>query len=250
MKRHPGPKPSGLRRRDLLRGFARAWSERTLALPPIASRAAPIPMRTHAKPMWHLLTAVLLSAIAFAQAQAAADLRGGVFLPGGTLVPPGVVAKVVLSVTNLGPDSTAGSPGMGTVFTPNVGHRDFALLRLPESAPCDVRYIDFVAPPGQLSTTAVSISTGRVLAPSESASCILGLLTFPESPAIQTLRLSFGPLSEDPDTSNNRVNLEIRTGASSVLQRPAPIPASESLALLLLAGGMLAVGAAALRRAG
>lgn len=249
MKRHPGPKPSGLRRRDLLRGFGRALAGHTLVLLPGASRS-PIRMRSHAKPVWRLLTAVLLSVSVFAPARAAADLRGEVFLPGGPLVPPGKVAKVVLSVTNLGPDPTTGSPGMGTVFTPNVGHRDFALLRLPESAPCDVRYIDFVAPPGQLSTTAVSISTGRVLAPSESASCILGLLTFPESQAIQTLRLSFGPLSEDPDTSNNRVNLEIRTGAPSVLQRPAPIPASESLALLLLAGGMLAVGAAALRRAG
>lgn len=207
-------------------------------------------MTTHAEAIGRLLTAVLLSGCVFAPAHAAADLRGEVFLPGGPLVPPGEVAKVVLSVTNLGPDPTAGSPGMGTVFTPNVGHRDFALLRLPESAPCDVRYIDLVAPPGQLSTTAVSISTERALAPSESASCILGLLTFPESPAIQTLRFSFGPLSEDPDTSNNRVNLEIRTGAPSVLPRPAPIPASESLALLLLAGGMLTIGAAALRRAG
>ncbi len=249
MKRHPAPKLWGLRRRDLLPSFGRALAGHTLALLPAAARS-PIRMRSHAKPVWRLLTAVLLSVSMFTPAHAAADLRGEVFLPGGTVVPPGEVARVVLTVINLGPDATAGSPGMGTVFTPNVGHRNFALLRLPESAPCEVRYIDFVAPPGQLSTTAVSISTERVLAPSESASCILGLLTFPESPAIQTLRFSFGPLSEDPDTSNNRVSLEIRTGAHSVLLRPAPIPTSGSLALLLLAGGMLTVGAAVLRRAG
>ncbi|WP_143006627.1 hypothetical protein [Aquimonas voraii] len=139
---------------------------------------------------------------------------------------------------------------MAAVFTPNVGFRNFAVIPLPETAPCTVRYLDFVAPPGQLSSIGVSISTERVLAPLESTSCMVGLLTFPESPSPQVVTFGFTPVVDDPDPSNNLVETVIRTGVRPPVTRPTPIPVSASPALLLLAGGMLAFGAAALRRVG
>jgi len=206
-------------------------------------------MTTHAEAIGRLLTAVVLSGCVFAPAQAAADLRGEVFLPGGTLVPPGEVATVVLTVTNLGPVPSSRSPGIGAVFTPNVGFRNFAVIPLPETAPCTVRYIDFVAPPGQLSSVGVSISTERVIAPSESASCVVGLLAYPESPSPQVVTFGFAPIVGDPDPSNNLVETVIRTGVRPPVTRPTPIPASTLSTLLWLAGWMLAAGMLALRRA-
>lgn len=206
-------------------------------------------MTTHAEAIGRLLTAVLLSGCALAPARAAADLRGEVFLPGGTFVAPGEVAKVVLTVTNLGPVPSSRSPGMGTAFTPNVGFRNFAIIPLPDTAPCTVRYIDFVAPPGQLSSVGVGISTERDLAPSESASCVVGLLTYPESPSAQIVRFGFAPQVDDPDPSNNITETLIRTGVRPSVTRPTPIPASSLSTLLWLAGGMLAAGMLALRRA-
>ena len=169
-------------------------------------------MTTHAEAIGRLLTAVLLSGCVFAPAHAAADLRGEVLLPDGTFVAPGEMAKVVLTVTNLGPVASSRSPGMATAFTPNVGFRNFAVIPLPETAPCTVRYLDFVAPPGQLSSVGVNITTERVLAPLESTSCVVGLLTFPESPSPQIVSFGFGPHVEDPDPSNNIVETLIRTG--------------------------------------
>lgn len=200
--------------------------------------------------IWRLMAAALLSASPFLPAQAAADLRGEVFLPGGDLVPPGDVAKVVLTVTNLGPVPSSRSPGMAAAFTPNVGFRNFAVIPLPETAPCSIRYIDFVAPPGQLSSTGVNISTERVLAPSETASCVVGLLTYPESPAAQVVRFGFAPQVDDPDPSNNIVETVIRTGVRPSVARPTPIPASSLSTLLLLAGAILAASVVAVRRAG
>lgn len=206
-------------------------------------------MTTHAEAIGRLLTAVLLSGCAFAPAQAAADLRGEVILPAGPFVAPGEVAKVVLTVTNLGPVPSSRSPGMGTAFTPNVGFRNFAIIPLPDTAPCTLRYLDFVAPPGQLSSVGANISTERDLAPSESTSCIVGLLTYAESPSAQTVRIGFGPNVGDPDPSNNIVETVIRTGVRPSMARPTPIPASSLSTLLWLACGVLAAAMLALRRA-
>lgn len=189
---------------------------------------------------------VLLSASA--GAQASADIKGEVWLPVGPIVPPGAIARVHLTVTNLGPDATIGSAGVGAAFTPNVGSRNFELLRLDETAPCTMRATEFVAPPGQLSTVVVSIFMERVLAPSESAACIVGLRTFPESPAVQSVRFGFAPLTEDPDPSNNIVSIEIRTGSPPPSTLPIEIPATSSQALLLLLVAVCAAGSVVLRR--
>lgn len=191
----------------------------------------------------------LLSSVGPVPAIAASDLRGQMALPDGSIVAPGSVARLVLTVTNLGPDATPGNPGMGTVFTPNVGSRNFAILRLPETAPCAVNYIDFVAPPGQLSTIGVSISVGRVLQPSESATCVVGLQTFPESPGIQAVGFSFGPISDDPDLSNNRVSLQVRTGVPPPAVQPLAVPAVSLSTLLFLALGVVGMAVCTMRRA-
>jgi hypothetical protein len=198
---------------------------------------------------WTIGAALALSLSAAAGAQSSADIRGEVVLPGGSIVPPGVIARVHLTATNLGPDATIGSAGVGAAFIPNVGSRNFELVRLDETAPCTMRATVFVAPPGQLSTVVVSIFMERVLAPSESATCIVGLRTFPESPAVQTVRFGFAPLTEDPNTSNNIVNVEIRTGSPPPSTRPVPIPAASARVLVILVLSMCAIGVAVLRRA-
>lgn len=192
-----------------------------------------------------MLVALVSSAV---DAQALADLRGEVVLPEGPTVHPGTIARVVLTATNYGPDATSRPPGVGAVFVPNVGFRNFDLLALPETAPCTVRYIDFVAPPGQLSTVGVTISTERVLEPAESATCVVGLRTFPESPAEQLITFGFGPLVGDPDPDNNTVAVTVRTGVPPVVARPISIPSTSLLPLLFLIFGVVASSVASLRR--
>lgn len=198
---------------------------------------------------WILGTAFWLVASVSADAQTASDLQGSVSLPGGPFVPPGTIARVHLTATNLGPDTTVGSAGVGAAFVPNVGSRDFELVQLDETAPCTMRATVFVAPPGQLSTVVVSIFMERVLAPSESATCVVGLRTFPESPPVQMVRFGFAPITEDPNPSNNIVNVEIRTGSTPPSVRPATIPTASPLALVALIFGMCSIGAAVIRRA-
>lgn len=181
-------------------------------------------------------------------AQSGADLRGEVMLPGGVTVPPGSVAHVVLTATNLGPDATPRAPGMAASFTPNVGFRNFAVVPVPETAPCEIRYIDFVAPPGQLSSVGVNISTQDVLQPFEAVTCVVGLLTYPESPAEQVVNFGFGPTVGDPSPSNNIVSVLIRTGVPPVVTRPIAVPSASPLSLLILVLGVTAFGVAFMRR--
>ncbi|WP_143006750.1 hypothetical protein [Aquimonas voraii] len=197
---------------------------------------------------WAMGAALGVLLTASAGAQTSADIKGEVWLPGGPIVPPGAIARVHLTATNLGPDTTIGSVGVGAAFTPNVGSRNFELLQLDETPPCTVRATVFVAPPGQLSTVVVSIFMERMLAPSESATCIVGLRTFPESPAVQRVRFGFAPLTEDPDPSNNRVSVEIRTGSPPPSTQPIEIPAASSQALLFLLVTVCAAGSVVLRR--
>lgn len=198
---------------------------------------------------WVLGAAFWLLASVSAGAQSSADIQGSVALPDGPLVPPGTIARVHLTATNLGPDTTVGSVGVGAAFIPNVGNRNFELLQLDETAPCTMRATVFVAPPGQLSTVVVSIFMERVLAPLESATCVVGLRTFPESPTLQTVRFGFAPTTEDPDPSNNIVSVEIRSGTAPAPVRPANIPMASPLALVLLVLGFGALGAVVIRRA-
>lgn len=179
-----------------------------------------------------------------AAAQARADLAGEVTVLSGTTVPPGTIARVVLTATNLGPDATPRAPGMAAAFTPNVGFRNFAVVPVPETAPCEIRYIDFVAPPGQLSSVGASISTQNMLAPSESVTCIVGLLTYPESPAEQIVNFGFAPTVGDPNPVNNIVGVIIRTGVPPAVNRPIPVASASPLSLLMLALGIAAFGAA------
>lgn len=185
---------------------------------------------------------------ASAGAQTSADIHGAVSLPHGSFVPPGVIARVHLTATNLGPDATVGSAGVGAAFTPNVGNRNFELVLLDETAPCTMRTTVFVAPPGQLSTVVVSIFMERVLAPPESATCVVGLRTFPASPAVQKVRFGFAPLTEDPDPSNNMVSVEVRTGNPSPSTQPIKIPATSLQALLFLLVAVCTVSSVVLRR--
>lgn len=197
---------------------------------------------------WSLGTAFCLFVSASAGAQAAADIQGAVSLPNGSVVSPGVIARVRLTATNLGPDATIGSVGVGAAFIPNVGNRNFELVQLDETAPCTMRATVFVAPPGQLSTVVVSIFMERVLAPSESATCVVGLRTFPESPPVQMVRFGFAPITEDPNPSNNIVNVEIRTGNAQPPMQPTVIPAASPIVLVALTVGVFSIGSLAMRR--
>jgi hypothetical protein len=196
------------------------------------------------------LTCCLVLAVVsgIAEAQAGADLRGEVIVRGGNTVPPGTIARVVLTATNFGPDATPRAPGMAAAFTPNVGFRKFAIVPVPETAPCELRYIDFVAPPGQLSSVGASISTQNVLEPSESVTCVVGLITYPESPAEQIVNFGFAPTVGDPDPVNNIVGVLIRTGVPPAVARPIPVSSTSTISLVMLTLGIGAFGAASMRR--
>lgn len=190
------------------------------------------------KSITSLLGATLLLATS-RDANAVADIRGEVHFPDGNVILPGTVGRLVFTVYNDGPDIALGTGG-GSVYFTTPGFRTFELFPLASTAPCEVVYIDFNPPPPQPVSDGVAIQTRRDLGPGESATCEVGISTFPESPTPTVIRFGFGPLSGDPDPSNNQVFPVIySTQIPATIQRPETIPASSPWTRIALVVGLL-----------
>lgn len=175
--------------------------------------------------------------------QALADVEGTIQITGGNFIPPGTVARAVVTIKNNGPGIETNALA-GTFYSATVGFRTVGVVRIAETAPCLVQYTDFIAPPPQPSTIAVSIKTLQNVNAGESISCVVGLVTFPESPAAFRHRFNFGFLENDPNPQNNEVLVEIRTRADPIV---LSIPATSIFGNMGLVIGLLLAGWMAMR---
>lgn len=178
---------------------------------------------------------------------ALADLEGFVQIIGGTTIPPGTIARAIITVKNNGPDIQKNAVA-GTVFFGTVGFRTLGLVRLPETAPCLVQFDVFVPPPIppiRPATVVATLQTLTDLTAGQSVSCVVGLITFPESPTVFRHLFSFGFLENDPNPQNNEVFVEIRTRPDPVV---LAIPATSWHANIGLALGFLVLGYGVLRK--
>lgn len=171
---------------------------------------------------------------------ALADVSGSVEITTGNFVPPGSLARVLLTIANNGPD-TEQNVVMGTFYSATVGFRSIEILPTAETAPCLVQYTDFTLPPPGISTVVVTIQTLRSLGPGEVIACVVGLITYPEAPALIQQRFDFGFPDNDPNPDNNHVQLEIRSRAAV-----SAVPGLSQWGLLLVVTGITLIGVSAL----
>lgn len=168
-------------------------------------------------------------------AHALADIEGKIEIIGGNFIAPGTVARAILTIKNNGPDIEK-NVVMGAFFFGTVGFRTVSVVRVSETAPCLLQFDVFVPPPVpplQPSTVVATIQTLQDLRAGESTSCVVGLVTFPESPPVVRQRFSFGFLENDPNPLNNEVFLVIRTKADVL-----PIPTTSTFGNIGLALGI------------
>lgn len=170
-----------------------------------------------------------------------ADIEGRIEIIGGNYVPPGTLARAVLTIRNNGPDIGL-SPGVGTFYLATVGFRTLDVFAIPETLPCSVNYTDFVPPPPEPATLGVSIRWLQPLAAGQTATCTVGIVTYPEAPTFIHQWFRFGAFASDPIPANNNVTVIIQT-------RPAMSIPSTSTAGLAVLGLLLMVVAIARLRA-
>lgn len=178
---------------------------------------------------------------------AAADIEGSVEIIGGNTIPAGTIARAIITVKNNGPDIQQHAVA-GTFFFGTVGFRTLGVVRLPETAPCLLQFDVFVPPPVppiRPATVFATLQTLTNLSAGQSVSCVVGVVTFPESPSVFRHRFAFGFLEDDPNPQNNEVFVQIRTRADPFV---LPIPATSWHANVGLALGLLVLGCGVLRK--
>lgn len=189
--------------------------------------------------MNRIYTYWLMACLSISNAQAAADITGSVAIENDGHIPAGTQARAILTIKNNGPDGLSSDfAGMGTSYAATVGFRTLGLFPTKETAPCTVNYMDFTLPPPGLSTIGVNIFANQPIPPGESVSCIVNLTTYPESPAFFIQRFSVGFLDDDPDPTNNIINVPIRTRMATTVA--VPINGAEMLATIIF--GIMAFG--------
>jgi hypothetical protein len=163
-----------------------------------------------------------------------ADIEGSLIITTGNYLPPGTLGRMVLTIKNNGPD-VALEVNAGTAYIPDIGYRTIEMFATAETPPCLVQYTDFNAVPPDLSRVVASVTPLVDLAPGSSISCVVGIITYPEAPAIITPPFGFGSGTSDP-TPFNLIYPIIQTRAS------VAVPASSPHILLLLTLAMLGAG--------
>ena len=183
-----------------------------------------------------------LAATVFAaspDAGAQTDVSVSAELLDGRIVLPGTFARVQLTIANHGPGALTLPAAAGTSWTNFVGRRTIAIGVVPETHPCTLSVLHLTAPPGQPDGFfATVVANEQGLAAGESASCIVGLTTFVDSPAQMRARFGILAPSDDPVPGNNEAFTTVFTGAASY--RPIPATGLISLSLLALVSGLTA----------
>lgn len=166
-----------------------------------------------------------------------ADIELSVSLTGGNFVPPGVGASVEIRWVNHGPDP-AENVAAGTLFRVGAGQSTLAIGTIAQTPPCRVSTLSFSPPPGSPTTFVSTIfSDPTTLQPGEVAVCIVGLFTYPDSPALITQSFSGSPRDDDPNVSNNTATLRVFTGNGSTA-----VPTGGIGTWLVLTVGLLVLG--------
>jgi hypothetical protein len=167
--------------------------------------------------------------------------------PGGTgFVPPTVSIKVEFKFRNNGPDTIASSSSaIAASFTANVGMRTIDVFRSTRIQPC--RYLIEVFDDGPNSLSAsVGLILERPLPPGETISCYANLGVYQEAPPSFTQDFfAVAPNNNDPDFSNNRKTITIRTRAIPPVVTSVPL---SNAAYILTGLMMLGFGIFAARR--
>lgn len=191
---------------------------------------------------------IVLAALAAApNAAAQADVSVRVELLDGRVVPPGTISRVRLTITNNGPGALMLPAAGGTSWTNFVGRRTIAIGSVPETPPCTISVLHVTAPPGQPDAFIATIFANQSgLAAGESENCVVGLTTFPDSPAQMNIRFAIIAPPDDPAPANNEVFTLVFTGASTYQM----VPSSSATGLAMLLALLAFAGALALRNTG
>jgi hypothetical protein len=156
--------------------------------------------------------------------------------PGGTgFVPPTVSIEVELKFRNNGPDTILiSSIGVGTTFSANVGERTLGLFSSTRPQPC--RYLIEVIDDGPNSLLALaSLVLDQELPPGRIVSCYGNLGIYPEAPSLFSHEFLAVASNSDPNLTNNRKFLTIRTRAIPPVITSVPL----SNAAYILTGLMM-----------
>lgn len=166
-----------------------------------------------------------------------ADIELSVSLIGGNFVPPGVGASVEVRWVNHGP-GPAINVAAGTLFLVGAEQSTLAIGTNAQTPPCRVSTLSFSPSPGNPTTFVSTIfSDPTTLQPGEVAVCIVGLITYPDSPALITQTFAGFPQDGDPALANNSATLRVFTGNGSTA-----VPTGGTGTWLVLTVGLLILG--------
>ena len=147
---------------------------------------------------------------------------------------------------NNGPDTIASSSSaIAASFTVNVGMRTIDVFRSPRIQPC--RYIIEIFDDGPNSLSAgIGLILDRSLPPGETITCFANLGVYQEAPPLFTQDFfAVAPNNNDPNFSNNRKTITIRTRAILPVITSVPI---SSISYVLMGLALLGFGAFVVRR--